>query len=426
MANIVLSTPGAERRGAVDNRVERAEDQPAFAAAQGFAQLAEAVDNINRREQGLKAAADAAQMQAELSVWLKEQEARGNVDDLGGRLKEEKDKRLNRMTEKNGSMYYREAMKERGVSVFAGLIGQAENTEINGRFRQQQDDLQKLIDANNTVVMNDPKMWRIKADETEERINAAILPAETKARMIQRARHDFAIGALNGAMNIDPDVVANAVKTSDFERDLSLAERQRYLASAATVRGKIETDPVVYADLSERAQNGDDIMADARAALINGKITVDNYNGLRSISEKEKGSNRSYLMRNLKSESWFKTPDLEMAELDAQREAEAWYRQQKDVSLFDLDNKITELRYKYRLFQNATNVTLPEKKRKEIVKLYYNAQDGSSYSKPSYDGLRQTTQSVFMRRDLTEENRMQILRALDVELNNLQNRESVK
>ena len=75
MANIVLSTPAAQRQGAVNNRVERAENQGAYQAAQGLSLLAEAMDDINRREQGLKAAADAAQMQADLSVWLKEQEA---------------------------------------------------------------------------------------------------------------------------------------------------------------------------------------------------------------------------------------------------------------------------------------------------------------------------------------------------------------
>lgn len=426
MANIVLATPGAQRQGAVNNRVERAENQSAFQAAEGLAKLSEAVGALERRRQGLKASADAAQMQADLSVWLKEQEATGNVDNLGKRFIEQKDKLLDGYSEKNGSMYYREALDEAGVSVFAGLIGQAENTEINGRFRQQQNDLERQIAAQNTVVMNDPSSWEKEADKAEATINAAVLPAETKALMIKNARHDFAIGALNGAMNIDPDVVVKAVKTSDFERDLSLAERQRYLAGAATSRGRVETDPVVYADLSERAQDGEDIRADARAALINGRITIENYNGLRSLFEKEKGSNRSYLMKNLKSESWFKTPDLEMAELDAQREAEAWYRQQKDVSLFDLDNKITELRYKYNLFQNTSTVTLPEKKRKEIVKLYYNAGDGSSYSKPSYEGLRQTTQSVFMRSDLTEENKTQIFKALEIELNNLQNKGTVK
>lgn len=422
MANIVLSTPAAQRQGAVNNRVERAENQGAYQAAQGLSLLAEAMDDINRREQGLKAAADAAQMQADLSVWLKEQEASGNVDNLGARLKEEKDKKLGGLNAKNASMYYRQAMKEQGVSVFAGLIGQAENTEINGRFRQQQSDLEKMIAAKNTTVMNNPALWKNEADAAERLINDAILPAETKAAMIKNARHDFAIGALNEAMNINPDIVANAVRTKEFEKELSLAERQRYLAGAATARGKTETDKGVFAWLVKRAEDGEDMMSDARAAMINGRITIDNYNGLRSVYEKEKGSNRSYLMRNLKSESWFKTPDLEMAELDAQREAEAWLRQQKDVTLFDLDSKITELRYKYRLFQNSNSVTLPEKKRKEIVKLYYNAGDGSSYTAPTYEGLRQTTQAVFLRGDLSEANKQQIFRALEIELNNLQNK----
>lgn len=422
MPNIILSAPAQQRQGAVNNRVERAQDQALYQAAEGLRVLSEAVGELEQRRQGLKASADAAQMQADLSVWLKEQEANGNVDNLGARLKEEKDKRLSNLNEKNGSMYYRQALDEAGVSVFASLIGQAENTEVNGRFKQQQDDLEKTIAANNTFVMNNPALWRQKADETEALINAAILPAETKMEIIKRTRHNFAIGALNEAMNINPSIVSRAVKTNEFERDLSLVERQRYLASAATIAGRTETDKGVFAWLVKRAEDGEDMMSDARAAMINGRITIDNYNGLRSVYEKEKGSNRSYLMRNLKSESWFKTPDLEMAELDAQREAESWLRQQKDVTLFDLDSKITDLRYKYRLFQNSNNVTLPEKKRKEIVKLYYNAGDGSSYTAPTYEGLQQTTQAVFLRGDLSEENKQQIFRALEIELNNLQNK----
>lgn len=422
MANIILSTPAQQRQGVVDNRVSRVEDQAAYQAAKGLAALSEAVGKITQREQELKAASDAAEMQAELSVWLKEQEASGNVDNLAARLKQEKDKRLDRLREKNKSLYYKDAMNERGVAVYAGLIGQAENTEINGRFSQQQADLDRMIAANNTFVMNNPALWKEKADETEAAINAAVLPAETKAKMVKQARHDFAVGALNEAFKINPDIASGAVRTKEFERELSIAERQKYISSAITAKGSVKTDAAVYADLSERAQNGENMMADARSAMIRGEITVDNYNGLRSLYEKERGSDRSYLMRNLKSEGWFKTPDLEMAELDAQREAEAWIRQQKNVTLFDMDNKITELRYKYSLFQNQANVALPEKKRKETVKLYYNSADGSSYKAPTYNGLRQTAQSVFLRKDLTEDAKKQILQALDVELNILQNK----
>ena len=232
MPNIILSAPAQQRQGAVNNRVERAQDQALYQAAEGLRVLSEAVGELDRRRQGLKASADAAQMQADLSVWLKEQEANGNVDNLGARLKEEKDKRLSNLNEKNGSMYYRQALDEAGVSVFASLIGQAENTEVNGRFKQQQDDLEKTIAANNTFVMNNPALWRQKADETEALINAAILPAETKMEIIKRTRHNFAYSSALTDLKANPEKLKKDVQDGVYQGSLSAEEQFNYLSGA--------------------------------------------------------------------------------------------------------------------------------------------------------------------------------------------------
>lgn len=246
MANIVLSTPGAQRQGAVDNRVERAENQSSFQAAEGLAKLSEAVGDLERRRQGLKASADAAQMQADLSVWLKEQEASGNVDNLGKRFIEQKDKLLNGYSEKNGSMYYREALDKAGVSVFASLIGQAENTEINGRFRQQQTDLERQIAAQNTVVMNDPTLWKTEADKAEVSINAAVLPAETKAAMIKKAKHNFAYTSALTDLKADPEKLKKELESGEYDGAFSAEERFNYLSGAENniLKALLEGDAV--------------------------------------------------------------------------------------------------------------------------------------------------------------------------------------
>lgn len=247
MANIVLSTPGAERRGAVDNRVERAEDQPAFAAAQGFAQVGQAAnafgreeerlkkekENQERRSQYLTAKRDAAQIQADLSVWLKKQEASGkSLDNLGADFAKKKNEEFEKAMSKNDNAFYREYMEEAGVSVFAGLIGQAENARINGEFLRQQKKIEDTVAAKNTVVMNDPSMWRNAAGEIENDINAAILPAETKAKMIQRARHNFAYTSALTDLQTDPAKLKRELENGDYEGAFSAEEQFNYLSGA--------------------------------------------------------------------------------------------------------------------------------------------------------------------------------------------------
>lgn len=247
MANIVLSTPGAERRGAVDNRVERAEDQPAFAAAQGFAQVGQAAnafgraeerlkkekENQERRSQYLTAKRDAAQIQADLSVWLKKQEASGkSLDNLGADFAKKKNEEFEKAMSKNDNAFYREYMEEAGVSVFAGLIGQAENARINGEFLRQQKKIEEIVAAKNTVVMNDPSMWKSAAGEIENDINAAILPAETKAKMIQRARHNFAYTSALTDLQTDPAKLKRELEKGDYEGAFSAEEQFNYLSGA--------------------------------------------------------------------------------------------------------------------------------------------------------------------------------------------------
>jgi len=147
-------------------------------------------------------------------------------------LKKEKDKKLGDLNAKNASMYYRQAMKEQGVSVFAGLIGQAENAKINGRFRQQQSDLEKMIAAQNTVVMNNPALWKTQADKAEADINAAILPAETKAAMIKRARHNFAYTSALTDLQTNPEKLKEDLKGGKYDGYLSAEEQFNYLSGA--------------------------------------------------------------------------------------------------------------------------------------------------------------------------------------------------
>ena len=250
MANIVLSTPAAQRQGAVNNRVERAENQSSFLAAEGLAKLSEAVGDLERRKQGLKASADAAQMQAELSVWLKEQEAsrkgKKGFETLASDFIEEKDKRLSALKEKNGSMYYREKLDEAAVNVFAGLVGQAENARINGEFREQQERLQGMIDAKNTVVMNDPSSWKEAAVEVENQINAAILPAETKAAMGKKARHNFAYTSALTDLKADPVKLKEDLEAGKYDGAFSAEEQFNYLSGAENniLKALLEGDTV--------------------------------------------------------------------------------------------------------------------------------------------------------------------------------------
>lgn len=232
MANIVLSTPGAQRQGAVNNRVERAENQSSFLAAEGLAKLSEAVGALEQRRQGLKAKEDAAQMQADLSVWLEKRKASGNPEEIGKDFIEEKNKKLNGYKEKSDSMYYRRALDEAGVSVFASLIGPVEEAKITAEFRDEEKRIQGIIDNKNTYVMTRPDAWKETSIEVAADISAAILPAETKAAMIKKAKHNFAYTSALTDLQVNPVRLKQDLESGKYDGAFSAEEQFNYLSGA--------------------------------------------------------------------------------------------------------------------------------------------------------------------------------------------------
>lgn len=405
---------------------QRAQDRPEYQAAQGIEQANNAVDGIIMRSQRLAAVADMAELKTGLSAWITEYENKGgDFTALPAELNKEIDNRMKALRNKGG--YYAQAVEEEYPLMKERLAAKAQDAVVSRALSQAQESAEKLIAEKSADILTHPQDWSRAADEIEERLKDAFIAPDRKNALIRDARHKIAKGAAVQLAGTDPDGTYKTLRETDlFARDLSISERQDIMRQIVTQAGKTQTDSVVYAALHEKAERGESIAVDLRSAFLFGKISKEDYNALsnlaRTVTNDGTAKNRDYLIRALKSASWIKTPELEMAELDAQREAETWFRQNKDADLFDLDNKIVELRYKYRLFQDSNSAMLPEKKRKETVKLYYFAADGSSYKNPTYEGLRTTTQAVFLRKDLSEAQKTQILQALDVEVDNLRNK----
>lgn len=422
MADIALSKRRVERQAIINAPDETVQGQSSFQVAQGLSDLSKGLERVMMRTQGLKAAEDEARTKAELSTWLQEQAASGNIENLGQRFVDETNKRIDNLANKNDNMFYRDAIGYGRVSILSSLAGQTEAAELSGMFLNEEKRIDSMLEAQNTFVLNNPGKWRTEADKAEAAINTAVLPADLKYRKTAQAKHDLAYTAASEALKIDPALVSRAMRSNEFEDSLSVSERQRFMAAAVTSGGTVKTNPALYANLSERAIDGENIMDEARDAMIGGHLTIENYNGLRTIVEKERTSNRSYMMKNLGSESFFKTLDQAEKESSAKREAEAWIRANPDASLFDVDQKIDELKYKYQLFMtNSSSVSFGEKQRQELIKRFYTPADNSSYKKPTIQGLRSSMQGVLMRNDLDDNDKRRVAEAIRVEILNLEN-----
>ena len=344
-------------------------------------------------------------------------------------MNKEIDNRMKALRNKGG--YYAQAVEEEYPVMKERLAAKAQDIVVSRALSQAQESAEKLIAAESTDILQNPQNWRAAADRIEANLQDAFIAPDKKAALIKDARNKIAAGAAAQLAGVDPNGTYKLLQETDvFARDLSLSERQRIMRQIATQNGKVETNPVIYADLNERAERGENIAVDLRNAYLFQKISQDDYDRLsalaRTVAKEAATQNRNYLMGNLKSAIWFKTPMQEMAELDAKSEAEEWFRNNKGASLFELDDKIRELRYKYSLFQDLTNLTLPEKKRKELIKRYYTANDGSDWKNPTYEGFRTTTAILMMRSDKSLDEINEIAAAIDIEKEILNAKGTVK
>lgn len=409
---------------------QRAQDRPEYQAAQGIEQANNAVDSIVARSQRLAAVADMAELKTGLSAWITEYENKGgDFTALPAELNKEIDNRMKAFRNKGG--YYAQAVEEEYPLMKERLAAKAQDIVVSRALSQAQESAEKLIAAESTDILQNPQNWKAAADKIEADLQNAFIAPDKKAALIKDARNKIAAGAAAQLAGIDPNGTYKLLQETDvFARDLSISERQRIMRQIATQNGKVKTDSVTFADLHERAERGENITADLRSALLFEKITKEDYSGLstlaRTVAKDGTTQNRNYLMSSLKSASWFKTPMQEMAELDARNEAEEWFRNNKGASLFELDGKIRELRYKYGLFQDLTNLTVPEKKRKELIKRYYTANDGSDWKAPTFDGLRRTTAVLMMRPDLSVDAKNEIAAAINIESEILNAKGTVK
>lgn len=409
---------------------QRAQDRPEYQAAQGIEQANNAVDSIVARSQRLAAVADMAELKTGLSAWITEYENKGgDFTALPAELNKEIDNRMKAFRNKGG--YYAQAVEEEYPLMKERLAAKAQDIVVSRALSQAQESAEKLIAAESTDILQNPQNWRAAADKIEADLQDAFIAPDKKAALIKDARNKIAAGAAAQLAGVDPNGTFKKLQdTDEFARDLSISERQRIMRQIATQNGKVKTDLVIYADLNEKAERGENIAVDLRNAYLFQKISQDDYDRLstlaRTVAKDAATQNRNYLMGNLKSAIWFKTPMQEIAELDARSEAEEWFRNNKGASLFELDGKIRELRYKYALFQDLTNLTLPEKKRKDLIKRYYTAADGSDWKNPTFEGLRTTLAVLMTRSDKSLDVKNEIAAAINIESEILNAKGTVK
>ncbi len=232
MPDIMLFQSNYQKQPVLKSETALAEDTAVYRVGGALKDLGKAVLNIENRNQTLKARADIAEVQAEMSAWFAERQASGNVENLTDEMRERLDKALDAKTRANGSGFYAQAIDAAKPDVVAGFLSQAEKAKIEGTFLENAKACEKIIDAQSTFVLNNPDKFKEAAQETAVAINAAVLPASEKDRLIKRAGHGYSYISMQNDLQKNPDRLRENLQKGEYAEYTTPEEQMKYLSGA--------------------------------------------------------------------------------------------------------------------------------------------------------------------------------------------------
>lgn len=327
---------------------------------------------------------DYAEVQAEMSAWFAERQASGNVENLTDEMRERLDKALDAKTRANGSGFYAQAIDAAKPDVVAGFLSQAEKAKIEGTFLENRKRAEKMINAKAAFVRNNPDQWLNIENEVSGALDSVVLDAETKERLKQNARRDIAFVAANEALVNNPQALRRSIRNGDFADFLGVDEQQRFLAATVEQGGAVKTDPAVYAELTARADRGENVVAQARAAMLNRRLTIADYDKIRNANPTRRRL-IDYIDTN--TQQGF-VPDIALnARLaEAKTAANNWLDENPNASSVEAVRQARIIVKNFKLNQRA-NTVIDEAVKNKLLNQFYYASDGSSAAEPTRAGL---------------------------------------
>lgn len=239
-----IQTSSFTRRPVLDNRVETAESQGVYAAAQGVSQFSETTAKLVERNQRLLAAADLTELKAGMASWLSERENSGDIDDLPNRLSVEMSARFEQIKKQGG--FYAQTMQEHMPVVKAELSGLAETAVVNATLSKNREAVEKII-ANTTVLTRgEPQNMEANIESAKTQINEAFLPPDEKRHLIDKLKSDVSLAVMNESLNTAPAALQADILNGRF-KDVSSVERQEQFLRIAGEKATSATKTNVYA-----------------------------------------------------------------------------------------------------------------------------------------------------------------------------------
>lgn len=411
-----IQTSSFTRRPVLDNRVETAESQGAYAAAQGVSQFSETTAKLVERNQRLLAAADLTELKAGMATWLSERENSGDIDDLPNRLSVEMSARFEQIKKQGG--FYAQTMQEHMPVVKAELSGLAETAVVNATLSKNREAVEKII-ANTTVLTRgEPQNMEANIESAKTQINEAFLPPDEKRRLIEKARRDIAFTAANEALASNPAGLRKAIRAGVFKDYLGVDEQQRFLRACVEQAGAVRTDAATYEYLTRLKKQGRNIEAQARTALLSGKLTISDFD---KLADDENRKRMMAYLHGVAAQGWVRDPALNFREQEAVRAADRWLEENPYATPSQIDDRARGLVRDYQLNKRAKVAdVLAYAERSALIRAYYAPSDKSNPFEPTVEGLIQSVRRVSGDNTLDDKQKARILAAFEEEINTIE------
>ena len=406
MPDIMLFQSNYQKKPVLKSETARAEDTAVYQAGGALKDLGKAVLYIENRNQTLKARADIAEVQAEMSAWFAERQASGNVENLTDEMRERLDKALDAKTRANGSGFYAQAIDAAKPDVVAGFLSQAEKAKIEGTFLENRKRAEKMINAKAAFVRNNPDQWLNIENEVSGALDSVVLDVETKERLKQSARRDIAFVAANEALVNNPQALRRSIRNGDFADFLGVDEQQRFLAATVEQGGAVKTNPAVYAALDERAERGENVIADARAAMLQGSLTIADYDKFKNANPTRK--KMFEYLNTVAAQGFVRDVALDARRGEAGFAADRWLNENPNASDVEVERQARIIVRNFKLNQRA-NLIIDDAVKNQVLNEFYFASDGSSAAAPTRAGL------VEMVKNARKNNKMNSAKLKDLE-----------
>lgn len=384
MPDIMLFQSNYQKQPVLKSETARAEDTAVYRVGGALKDLGKAVLDIENRNQTLKARADIAEVQAEMSAWFAERQASGNVENLTDEMRERLDKALDAKTRANGSGFYAQAIDAAKPDVVAGFLSQAERAKIEGTFLENRKRAEQMINAKAAFVRNNPDQWLNIENEVSGALDAVVLDAATKERLKQSARRDIAFVAANEALANNPRALRRSIRNGDFADFLGVDEQQRFLAATVEQGGAVKTNRAVYAALDERAERGENVIADARAAMLQGLLTIADYEKFKNANPARK--KMFEYLNTVAAQGFVRDVALDARRGEAGFAADRWLNENPNASDVEVERQARIIVRNFKLNQRA-NLIIDDAVKNQVLNEFYFASDGSSAAAPTRAGL---------------------------------------